>query len=153
MQHRYVGLAIFVAACIVSLTGASCSRVNNASTNAISPACANPKETIDVCAAAIYGTFSVFEELGLAVAKDPGTPNGARQAIIKADERVKPVADSLLEALRQYQKISAEVAVGKTPEDKLLIATSNLNRWITDAAPLVRSLIGAVNDGSKEAAK
>lgn len=153
MRSLYAGLMIFVAACSMSLMGASCTRVADNSANAISPACENARQTLEVCAAATYGTFVVFEEFARSVAEDPALPNSTRQLIIKADERAKPVADSLLEALRQYQRIRAEVAVGKTPEEKLLVATSNLNRWITEAAPLIRNLIGVVNDGTKEATK
>lgn len=150
MGKRYVGMCAALLATVIGLSGASCSRIQE--TNAISPACSS-KESLEVCASAVYGTFVIFEEFGRSVAEDPKLPNGARQAIIRADEVAKPVADSLLGAFNEYRMIRAQLAVGKTTEEKLLVATSNLNRWITEAAPLIRNLVNAVNDATKEAAK
>lgn len=148
-------LKLIVALVAVSLVlmGASCSKVENDRANAISPACKEIKTTLEVCAYANYGTFVVVEELAASIAKDPSLPKSARDRIIAADQVAKPVADSLYSALREYTKIRAEVSAGTTTEEKLIVATANLNRWVTQAAPLIRALVDAVNTATKEASK
>lgn len=144
---------LLVAALCLSLMGASCGRIATDPANAISPACKEIQQTLQVCAYANYGTFVVAEELARSVAEDPALPNGARQAIVAADARAKPIADNLSAALLEYETIRLEVAVGKSPEQKLLLATANLNRWVTEAAPLIRGLVAAVTAGTKGKSK
>jgi len=141
-------LTVTLVACI-STMGAACDKLKDV--NPITPACKNVAETLAVCGYATYGSFTIFEEQGLKIAADPALPQSARDAIIAADEVAKPVADSLYDALLQYESISAEVAAGVTTQDKLVIATANLNQWVTEAAPLIRNLVTAVTSarGSK----
>jgi hypothetical protein len=152
MISRFTRLAI--AACAALLLGGclpGCNTIGDqGSANPIGPACRSPADNLQLCAYANYGTFVVMEELALKVAEDPALSNDIRQAIIKADERAKPVADSLYGAIRQYERIRIEVAQGKTPEEKLLTAAANLNRWVTEAAPLVQQLVEAVNSAGKK---
>jgi hypothetical protein len=154
MKRHSVGwLAPLITALALSLMGASCSQVSDNSANAISPACKEMKETLAVCAFANYGTFVVIQELAVAVARDTSLPDSARQRIIRAEAAAKPVADSLYASLREYERIRIEVQAGKSPEQKLLTAAANLNRWVTEAAPLIRALVSAVSDASKGGAK
>lgn len=154
-MHRqsFKWLAALVVTLSLSLMGASCGKVADDRANAISPACKDVATTLEVCAYANYGTFVVVEEFANSVAQDPALPDRMRQRIIRADEVAKPVADSLYGALREYTKIRAEVQAGKSTEEKLLIATANLNKWVTQAAPLIRGLVDAVNDATKEASR
>lgn len=98
---------------------------------------------------ALYGSFVIFEEQAVKVASDPMLPDNIRQAIIRADEAAKPAADKLQEALAQFESIRLELAAGTSTEEQLAIAAANLNRWVTEAAPLINSLIAAVA-GAKE---
>ena len=132
-----------------ALMGAACNRVQEA--NPVGAACKDLSENLAVCGYATYGTFVIFEELGAKTAKEAGVSQTVREAIIDADEVAKPVADSLYNALQLYETARAELAAGRTSEEKFAIATANLNRWITEAAPLVADLVKAVNSarGSK----
>lgn len=140
-----VAAALF--ACAVTM-GASCSQVQEA--NPISAACKDISDNLAVCAYATYGTFVIFEEQAVKVTADPALPLRARAAIVTADQIAKPVVDSLYEALLLYQAANAEIAAGNGAEAKLLIATGNLNRWVTEAAPLVANLVNAVTERGKK---
>lgn len=142
-----VYLAGFIAVALF-LQGAACQRISDNPANPLAPACEDVAKNLQVCAYANYATFVVIEELALKVAEDPALPSGARQRIIAADERAKPVADSLYASLREYERIRLEVAQGKTPAEKLVVVTASLNRWVTEAAPLVRALVESVNDAA-----
>src|SRR5919112_2260299 len=131
------------------LQGAACQRVGDNPANPIGAACNDVSANLQECAYATYATFVVIEELALKVAQDQVVPDAARQRIVRADERAKPVADSLYDALRQYERIRVEVSQGKSNAEKLLTVTANLNKWVTEAAPLVRALVDAVNDAAK----
>jgi len=108
---------------------------------------ANPlaaAKTIDQKAYALYGTFMAFEEVGATIVQAPAVPEVVKAAIRKADRIAKPVADSLLSALKQYVVIQQQLAVGATTNDKLAIATANLEKWVRDAEPLIQDLVKAV---------
>lgn len=136
---------------VFALNGAACQRIERA--NPVAAACEDLRKNLALCGYATYGTFVIFEELGVKTAADPGIPAGVREAIVRADEAAKPVADNLYDSLRLYEQIRSEIAAGTSSSDKLEIATSSLNRWITEAAPLVANLVKAVNDarGAKRA--
>jgi hypothetical protein len=148
-RHLVKYFAIAVLAVSAGLMGASCSRVENNAANAISPACKEIKANLATCAFATYGTFVVLQELAVKVAKDPGVGETARQSIVRAEAAAKPVADSLYSSLQEYERIRIEVQAGKSTEEKLLVAAANLNRWVTQAAPLIRGLVNAVSNASK----
>jgi len=139
----FAPLAVLLIAAF-ALTGAACNRIQEA--NPVAAACKDLSEHLAVCGYATYGTFVIFEELGATAAKEPGVAQGVRSAIIRADEVAKPVADNLYDALRMYEKVRAELAAGTSTTEMLEVATMNLNRWITEAAPLVANLVKAVNN-------
>jgi hypothetical protein len=101
-------------------------------------------KTVDAKAYALYGTFVAIEEQASVLVQSTATPIDVKIAIRKADSAVKPVADALLAASREYLRIKAEVAAGQTSADKLALATVNLERWVKEATPLINNLIAAV---------
>lgn len=104
-------------------------------------------KTIDQKAYALYGTFVVFEEQAVAIVVSPATPSTVKDAIRKADNIAKPVADGLLVAVRQYLVVQRQLAAGTTTNDKLAIATANLEKWVTQGEPAIRNLVVAVVGG------
>lgn len=134
---------IVTLACVAALTFSACA-VNpfKAATN------------LDQRAFASYGTFVVFEEQAAAVVQDPSIPGNVKQALKMADARAKPAADALLASVKQYEAIS--IALTQCPNqpdpaqckttttDKLVIATANLNQWVTDATTQFNALVSAV---------
>lgn len=162
-MQKLFGAAV-AAVLALCLMGTSCQNVKEA--NPLTVACtAAQGQTIDValCAFATYGTFVVFEEQAVEIARDlkqraevEGTADDVREAltktknaIISADEAAKPIADRMNDALQELIEIQAELGEGVSYEQKVQIATANLRRWVTEASPLVQSLVDAVKGGSK----
>jgi hypothetical protein len=102
-------------------------------------------QTPEQKAYALYGTFVVFEEAAASIATDATTATAIKNIIKKADATAKPAADALLASARQVITIQTQLADGKTPEEKLDVATKNLAGWITDAKPKILALQCAVN--------
>lgn len=105
---------------------------------------ANPiaaAETDEQRAYAAYGTFVIFQEKAADLAEDANIPRGARLRIISAEERARPVAESLLEAYVEFITIRAEFDAGETTEARLVTAANSLNNWVTRLAPLVNELV------------
>lgn len=93
---------------------------------------------------AIYGEFVVFEEAAAKVASNPTTPATVLASIKSADARAKPVMDSTLSAALEVVSIEQQIAAGSTTQDKLVIATANLQSWVDQGTPLVNNLVSAV---------
>jgi len=128
VQHnRY--LSFFVALLLVGLQGC-------ASTNPIAAA-----ETSEQRAYAAYGTFVIFQEKAADLVEEESIPDGVKLRIIEAEERAKPVADSLLDAYTEFLAIKAEFDAGETSEERLVAAANSLNDWITQLAPLINELV------------
>ena len=105
---------------------------------------ANPMraaETPEQRAYAAYGTFVIAQETAADLVEDASIPDGVRLRIIQAEERAKPVADSLLDAYTEYLIIKAEFDAGDTSEQRLVIAAESLDDWVTQLAPLVAELL------------
>ncbi len=90
---------------------------------------------------AAYGTFVIFQEKAADLVEDPNVSRSAKLSIINADERAKPVADNLLDAYADFLVAQAEFMAGRTTEEKLLIASNNLNSWVTRFMPTLNDLI------------
>lgn len=105
---------------------------------------ANPMraaETPEQRAYAAYGTFVIAQETAADLVERDTIPRGVRLRIIQAEERAKPVADSLLDAYTEFLIVKAEFEAGDTSEQRLVIASENLNDWVTQLAPLVAELL------------
>jgi hypothetical protein len=127
------------------LMGAACQKLEKQNPLAVACDDMSKPENVQLCGYANYGTFVIFEEQAAKIAQDPALSEAARQAIVKADEVAKPVADNLYSALLQYEAVRGEIAAGRSTEDRLTVAVTNLNRWVTEAAPLITNLVNAVN--------
>lgn len=104
---------------------------------------ANPvrvAETPEQRAYAAYGTFVIAQETAADLVEDASIPDGVRLRIISAEERAKPVADSLLDAYTEFLIVRAEFNAGDTSERRLVIAAESLDDWVTQLAPLVAEL-------------
>ena len=105
---------------------------------------ANPiaaAETPEQRAYAAYGTFVIAQETAADLVEDTSIPRGVKLRIIAAEERAKPVADSLLDAYMGFLIIKAEFEAGETSEQRFLSATRELDDWVTQLAPLVAELL------------
>jgi hypothetical protein len=128
----------FVFALALSACNGGCASMNPTAT----------AETPEQHAYALYGQFVIGEEAAAKVNEDAATPQSVREAIAKADNAAKPVADSLLDAAGQVLVIRSQLSQGKSSEEKLGIAITNLNNWIIEAKPLIENLTKAVSGKS-----
>jgi hypothetical protein len=105
---------------------------------------ANPMraaETPEQRAYAAYGTFVIAQETAADLVEQQSIPRGVRLRIVQAEERAKPVADSLLDAYTEFLIVKAEFDAGDTSEQRLVIAAESLDDWVTQLAPLVADLL------------
>ncbi len=113
---------------------------------------ANPikaAETPEQRAYAAYGTFVIAQETAADLVEDASIPDGVRLRIIQAEERAKPVADSLLDAYMGFLIVKAEFDAGETTEQRLVTAANELDDWVTQLAPLISELLRNIR-GARE---
>lgn len=96
---------------------------------------------------ALYGEFVIFEEQA-AQLRNSVTPQ-IFVVIQHADAIAKPTADSLLQAVRDYDAVATQVRAGAGTENQLSTVTANLEKWVTQADTDIASLISAVK-GAKQ---
>lgn len=106
-------------------------------------------QTLDQKAYASYGTFVVWEEQAALLSQDPATPPSVKSALAKADAAAKPLADHLLDAVKVYENVSAQLAAGTTTAEKVAIATADLQSWLNEATPAITGLVAAVKGAKK----
>ena len=121
--------AFFLLLLVVGLQGC-------AGTNPIAAA-----ETNEQRAYAAYGTFVIMQEKAADLVEQTNIPRGVKLRIIGAEERAKPVADSLLDAYVEYLLVRAEYEAGQTSEERFVIAANSLDNWVTQPVPLLNELI------------
>lgn len=129
-------VVLLVAAAFSMLTGCARFAVQEANT---------PEQK----AAALLGDFTVYQSASLSIASDATIVPEVRRAVADAAIAAKPIADQLDAALRQYRSIAATVQAGSTSDERVRIAAANLNRWILELTPLVRSLRSTVERASR----
>lgn len=160
MKFRYLLPVLLVTS--LALMGAACKPRDS---NPIVTGCTaaeGQKVSTELCAFATYGSFVVLEGQATDLAEqfdararattDEATAakyRSARDALIAAADRSKPVADTGVALLRQLALIRAEVDAtsGQTKEERLLAATADLDRWLTQIGPLIVDLTTAVTKG------
>ncbi len=101
-------------------------------------------DTLEQKAFATYGTFVIFEEQAAKLVSSGQLSNSAVRAIGRADERAKPVVDSLIAATVEFAAIKAEFEASGEGEEQFIAAMNELNVWVSRAVPLVNNLISAV---------
>lgn len=99
--------------------------------------------TAEQKAYALYGTYSIFTKKMADLVETGTLPSNVSLGLIEAESRATPVVNKLSEALDQAVEIAAEVAAGRTSQEKYAIAITNLNKWITEADPLIRNVVDA----------
>lgn len=106
---------------------------------------ANPiaaADTNEQRAYASYGTFVIFQEKAADLAQDATLPRGVRLRVAQAEQRARPVAESLLTTYMEFIEIKAEFDAGDpTAEARLVTVSNNLNNWVNRLAPLVNELV------------
>lgn len=127
LYNRY--LSFYVLLLLVGLQGC-------ASTNPIAAA-----ETAEQRAYAAYGTFVIFQEKAVDLVGEESISSNVRLRIIEAEERAKPVADSLLDAYVEFLAVKAEFNAGNTTQERLVAAATSLDDWVTRLAPMINELI------------
>ena len=127
LYNRY--LSFYVLLLLVGLQGC-------ASVNPIAAA-----ETAEQRAYAAYGTFVIFQEKAVDLVGEESISSAVRLRIIAAEERAKPVADSLLDAYVTFLAVKAEFNAGNTSQERYVAAATSLDDWITRLAPMVNELI------------
>ena len=103
-------------------------------------------ETPEQRAFAMYGTFVIFSEKAADLAEQTSLPRSVRLGLVNAEERAKPVADSLLDAYTEFLVIKAEFDAGDSGDAgaRLLRASQSLNDAITRLAPLLNELVRSI---------
>lgn len=159
MRLRSPILAIAGCMAAAMLMGAACSKMQDA--NPIAEGCTaleGAKVDKELCAYATYGSLNIFAGQAVAIAdtfdqRARSTSDAAaaakyiqgRDALLKVEERSKGVQDSLLAAVREVEKIRREVSeTDGTREEQILKATASLDRWLSEAGPLLTDLINSV---------
>lgn len=127
LYNRY--LSFYVLLLLIGLQGC-------ASVNPIAAA-----ETSEQRAYAAYGTFVIFQEKAVDLVGEESISSDVRLRIIAAEERAKPVADSLLDAYVEFIAVKAEFNAGDTSQERLIAAATSLDDWVTRLAPMVNELI------------
>lgn len=106
---------------------------------------ANPvaaAETPEQRAYAAYGTFVIFQEKAADIVEDTAIPRGVRLSVAQAEQRARPVAESLIATYVELIEVKAEFDAGDPgAEARVLQVSASLNDWVTRLAPLVNELV------------
>lgn len=101
-------------------------------------------QTVEQKAYALYGEFVVVEEQAAAAVQSTDVPSNVRKSIAAADAAAKPVADELLKSAAVVKGIRDDLRAGQSTEEKLVIATAQLQRWYTELSQQLPRLADAV---------
>lgn len=88
-------------------------------------------------ALALYGSFTILKEQAAKLYIEPGTSPSMKEALSKANAAVTPTMNLMYESVIQVKQVRQDFASGKTTEEKLVVATTNLLKWYTQAVPLL----------------
>lgn len=138
VQLRWMALVYAILLVAVSLS------TGCASINPITSA-----KTLEQKVYATYGSFIVFEVQASQLVSSPDVPPEVKDLIKQADAIAKPAADAMFDAAVELIKIKADLAAGQTTDEKVLIATQNLNRWYLEAEPKITQLITTIRETAK----
>lgn len=103
-------------------------------------------ETPEQRAFAMHGTYVIFAEKAADLAELTSLPRNVRLGLVAAEERAKPIADSLFDAWTEFLVIKAEFDAGDSGDAgaRLLRASESLNDAITRLAPMLNELVRSV---------
>jgi len=101
-------------------------------------------ETTEQRAFAAYGTYVIFVERAAELMDSPALSDDNKLRIIAAVETSTTVTGELFNAMSEYEAAKALLDQGQTTEERVLIASQNLNSWVEKAMPLIQNLISAI---------
>ena len=104
-------------------------------------------ETPGQKALALLGPYDIIQADAEGVVNDASIPLSVRRAVQRAEDVATPVILELDKAFAKYQVISAQLAQGQSTQEKLDIATANLNDWIRQAEEAIADLGTAIAGG------
>lgn len=126
-HYRVVLFSVLLASAMAPLTGCGTLAASRA-------------ETFEQKGAALLGDFTLYQRASVKIGEDPTVSNEIRRAVLQAVIAAKPVADKGDTLLREYRSVRAQLATGTTTDEKVAIAAANLQGWISEITPLIRSL-------------
>lgn len=110
-------------------------------------ACAtNPARNLEQHGDRAYGQYVIAKEQGAKLLKNSAIADNAKKPLAQAMVASKEPADKLQDLLIQYSEVSAQVAAGTTPPERLAIVERELSTWLAKAQPLIDDLIKAVGE-------
>lgn len=101
-------------------------------------------ETVEQKAYASYGIYTIYRERAADVIQNRSVPDSAKLEIQKADARVSPVADGLLESTLKLTEIKDEFEAGAAVEGPMLTMVRNVEDWTERLEPVLVEFIAAV---------
>lgn len=137
--YRQLWLATYIALAAIALSAVGCASINPVAS----------AKTLEQKVYATYGSFVVFEVQAAEVIKSPDVPPEVKALIRQADAAAKPAADAMFDAAVELIKIKSDLEAGQSTEERVLIATQNLNKWYLEAEPRITALVTAVKEVSK----
>lgn len=103
----------------------------------------NPVAAAETPAQKVYAlsaTYNVLLGSAAELVEDTTVPAPVRRGIQSVEAATTPVIDELERTFAEYQVIRLQLAAGETGQDKLDIATANLDSWISKAEQAIRNL-------------
>lgn len=106
-------------------------------------------KSVGQCYLATTGTYNSSQLAAIELLHNPDTPQAVKDAIKKADAAATPVIEDLSKAYTLYRNVKADLntcapddaACKSDSIDKILAATANVQKWLTEAGPLVTDLL------------
>ena len=107
-------------------------------------------QTTEQKAYALYGTFVIVEDQAVKLTAPSSALTPAVKApIINAVQKAQPVVDSMLAATQKAESAKADFDAKKIDTPAFQIVVDNLGNWVSQAEPLVLSLVTAVKGAQK----
>lgn len=97
------------------------------------------KYSVERCVKGIAETWETYQVRAEIVVADPLTPPDVKTGVQRAEAVSRPVVVDTLNAGAVYADIKQQVAAGATTAEQLAIANANLEQWVAQALPLIRS--------------
>lgn len=148
---RSLRMLLLLPLAVVALSASSC-QTTAESTNAFAQC-----KSVGQCYLATVGTYNAAQNAALEVLQNQDTPPSVRDALKKADGAAAPVVAELSKSYTLYKHVKADLNTCAASDTvcqndvntKILAATTNVNKWLTEASPLVTDLLKLAGGESK----
>lgn len=105
--------------------------------------------SVGECYLATVGTYNAAQNAALEILQNPDTPPSVKDAVKAADGKATPVIQELSKSYTLYKHVKTDLttcagsdtACQNDVNGKLIAATANVNKWLTEASPLVADLL------------